>query len=170
MVTLPYSSPIISRLHNTASTAARKLIRPFTWTSALQQAFSILTERTMYTTTSTNTWIWMWMIKTKVTHVLGFFEMKGLLIINYNTRFEPDLIFQRWTKFWLLFKKCEKWNFFIGEAWHIIIINLNRNNETNWVHRIRTKPDTAMLHGPYIAKNSFTYTDKSMQLPGRQSQ
>lgn len=48
MVTLPYSSPIISRLHNTASTAARKLIRPFTWTSALQQAFSILTERTMY--------------------------------------------------------------------------------------------------------------------------
>ena len=31
-------------------------------------------------------------------HVFGSLK-KGLLIINYNIRFEPDLIFQRCTKF-----------------------------------------------------------------------
>ena len=78
-------------------------------------------------------------------------------------------------KIWLLFKICEKWNFFIEGSWHIIIINLNRNNETNWIHWIRTKPNTMdglMFHVPrhkISTCNTELYTRRQIATITRQT-
>ena len=96
MVTLPYSSLTIPRLRNTARAAARKLIRPFTWTSA---SFWVLTEQhNNEHKNSPNEYKWIVAVNAKVFHGFGSFK-EGLFIINYNIGFELDLIFQRWTKF-----------------------------------------------------------------------